>query len=229
MKKYKLVEIKKIEKLNTTEKVYDITVEDNHSYTANNIIVHNCLTTEKLGIGYPSASLIKECYDISCTLDNPAYIIMDGGLKEVRDFIKSFALGSDFCMSGGVFNKSLESCADTYTQNKKHDNWTEPGELVDQYSEETYKMFKSGAKFFKKFRGMSTKEVQKSLGNKILKTSEGISRMNEVEYTLDGWVDNFTHYLKSHMSYVNKTNLKDFIGQVEYIMITQNAFNRFNK
>jgi hypothetical protein len=52
-----------------------------------------CLTSEKTAISYPSASLIKECYEISCTLKNPANIIMDGGLKDERDFIKSFALG----------------------------------------------------------------------------------------------------------------------------------------
>lgn len=188
-----------------------------------------CLTTEKLGLGFPSASLIRECYEISCTLDNPPHIIMDGGLKEDRDFIKSFALGSDFCMSGGVFNKCLESCADTYTQNVKHEWGTEPGELVDQYDETTKMMFKNGTKFFKKFRGMSTKEVQKSLGNTVLKTSEGITRMNPVEYTLEGWVDNFKAYLSSAMSYTNKPELKSFIGQVEYNMISQNAFKRFNK
>ncbi|MCK9477699.1 MAG: IMP dehydrogenase [Candidatus Muirbacterium halophilum] len=228
--KYKLKKInKKTIKNENVIDVYDITVKDDHSYTVGGVIVHNCLTTEKLGVGYPSASLIKECYDISCTLDNPAKIIMDGGLKEERDFIKSFALGADFCMSGGVFNKALESCADTYTQNKKHDWGTEPGELVDQFNETTKQMFRNGTRFFKKFRGMSTKEVQKSLGNKVLKTSEGISRMNEVEYTLSGWTENFTHYLSSAMSYTNKDNLKDFVGNVEVNLITQNAFKRFNK
>lgn len=229
MKKYKLVEIKKIEKLNTTEKVYDITVEDNHSYTANNIIAHNCLTTEKLGVGFPSASLIKECYDISCTLDNPAKIIMDGGLKEERDFIKSFALGADFCMSGGVFNKALESCADTYLENANHGSWKTPGEKVDQYSDKVKQQFHFGTKFFKLFRGMSTKEAQKAMGKTNLKTSEGIVKLNPVQYTLSGWVENFTHYLSSAMSYTNKKNIKDFIGNVKYNLISQNSFKRYNK
>jgi len=231
IKNMELIEIEKIEEKNYEGYVYDLKVEEDCSYNIDDVIVHNsgCLTTEKLGVGYPSASLIKECYDISCTLKNPAKIIMDGGLKEVRDFIKSYALGSDFCMCGGVFNKALESCADTYTQNVKHDWGTEPGELVDQYSETTKLMLKNGSKFFKKFRGMSTKEVQKSLGNEILKTSEGITRMNQVEYTIEGWCDNFKHYLASAMSYTNKISLKNFIGQVEYNLITENAFKRYNK
>jgi hypothetical protein len=188
-----------------------------------------CLTTEKLGVGYPSASLIKECYDISCTLENPANIIMDGGLKEERDFIKSYCLGANFCMAGGVFNKALESCAETYTANIKHDSWTEPGKLINQYDEKIINLYKNGSKFYKKFRGMSTKEVQKAMGKTDLKTSEGITRMNPVEYTLKGWIENFKHYLTSAMSYTNKIELKDFIGEIKYNFITQNSFKRFHK
>jgi len=188
-----------------------------------------CITSVQTSVGQALASLIKECYEIACTLDNPAKIVADGGIRSYSDIIKSLALGSDMVMCGGVFNKCLESCADTYTQNIKHDNWTEPVSLVDQYDETTINMFNGGTKFFKKFRGMSTKEVQKSLGNKVLKTSEGITRMNTVEYTLEGWVDNFKHYLSSAMSYTNKIDLKSFIGEVEYNLITQNSFKRFNK
>lgn len=188
-----------------------------------------CLTSEKTSINYPSASLIKECYDISCELNNPAKIIMDGGLKEHRDFIKSFSLGADFCMSGGVFNKSLESCADTYLENENHGNWKTPGEKINQYSEETKTKFSFGTKFYKLFRGMSTKEAQKSMGKTNLKTSEGIVKLNPVEYTLYGWIDNFESYLKSAMSYTNKSKLEDFIGSQNYNLITQNAFRRYNK
>ena len=76
---------------------------------------------------------------------------------------------------------------------------------------------------------MSTKAVQKDWGRSTLKTSEGIIKYNKVEYTLGGWTENFTDYLKSTMSYCNKRTLDDFIGKAEYIFITQNAFNRFNK
>ena len=179
-----------------------------------------CLTTEQTGIGYPMASLIKECYDIACTLNDPAKIVADGGFKKYADIIKALGLGANYVMLGSILNKSLESCGDTYFANKKYDSWTEPGEKVDQYSDEIKMLFQSGQKFYKKFRGMSTKEVQKSLGNKVLKTSEGITKMSEVEYTLSGWVENFTHYLSSHMSYTNKINLKEFIGEDEYILIT---------
>lgn len=188
-----------------------------------------CLTTVQTGVGYPMASLIKECREESYLVAYPAKIVADGGFKKYSDIIKALALGADYVMLGSIFNKALESCAETYTQNVKHEWGTEPGELVDQYSEKTKMMFKNGTKFFKKFRGMSTKDVQKILGNETIKTSEGITKMNQVEYTIDGWCENFKHYLSSAMSYTNKKTLKEFIGNVEYILITNKAFERFNK
>ena len=76
---------------------------------------------------------------------------------------------------------------------------------------------------------MSTKEVQASWGKKNLKTSEGVVRLHDVEYTLSGWVENFRHYLKSAMSYTDSKNLSEFIGRVQYNLITTASFNRYNK
>jgi len=229
--KYKLKEITSIKFEKYSGEVYDLSVCDDNSYIVQGVAVHNCgcLTTEQTGIGYPMASLVKECCDIACTLDNPAKIVADGGFKKYSDIIKALGLGADYVMLGSIFNKALESCADTYKANIKHDGWTEPGEIIDQYDETTKFMFNNGTQFFKKFRGMSTKGAQRALGNTVLKTSEGITRMNPVEYTLGGWIENFTHYLSSHMSYVDKDNLKNFIGNYKYNLITQNAFKRFNK
>ena len=191
-----------------------------------------CLTSQYVGVGYPLASLISECYEISCTLDKPAKIVADGGMKNYSDIIKALALGADFCMVGSILNRALESAGDTVKANVKHigvESWTEPGETVDQYSENVKNAFSNGARFFKKFRGMSTKSVQKLLGNEELKTSEGVTRMNPVEYTIEGWTENFRHYLASAMSYTGCRTLEEFIGNVDLVKITQNSFNRFNK
>jgi IMP dehydrogenase/GMP reductase len=191
-----------------------------------------CLTSQNVGVGYPLASLINECYEISCTLKNPAKIVADGGMKNYSDIIKALALGADSVMVGSILNRALESAGETHRANVKHvgvETWTEPGEVVDQYSENVKNAFQNGAKFYKKFRGMSTKGVQKLLGNEDLKTSEGVTRMNPVEYTLEGWVENFRHYLASAMSYTGTLTLYDFIGKVNLNLITQSSFNRFNK
>lgn len=119
-----------------------------------------------------------------------------------------------------MFNKALESCGET----------TSPSHgTVDQYSDKTKEMFDVDIPLYKVFRGMSTKEVQLTLGKGDLKTSEGVVRQHKVEYTLQGWVDNFTSYLKSAMSYTDKKELPHFIGGVTTNIISPNSFNRFDK
>lgn len=229
--KYAFKKIEKIEKIKETTYVNDLSVLDDNSYTVNNVCVHNCgcLTTVHTGIGYPMASLIRDTYEISCEIENPAKIVADGGFKKYSDIIKALALGADYVMLGSIFNKALESIGDTFYADKIHGTWVEPGAAVYQFDPETRNYFLNGGKLIKKFRGMSTKEVQKSWGKSDVKTSEGVSRIHEVEYTLSGWVENFTHYLKSAMSYTDAMDLDEFIGQVEFNLITQNSFNRFNK
>jgi hypothetical protein len=76
---------------------------------------------------------------------------------------------------------------------------------------------------------MSTKEVQISLGKENLTTSEGISKMVPIEYKLSGWIENFDDYLRSAMSYSDCLTLKDFVGNQNYIHITEQAIRRYKK
>lgn len=188
-----------------------------------------CSTSVHTGIGYPLASLI---HDINLEKKNHsmkfARVVADGGIKKYSDIIKVLALGADYVMCGGIFNKALESAGNTYAANKKFEGYTVPGDPVDQYSDEVKTAFRMGSLFYKKFRGMSTKEVQAHLGNE-LRSSEGVTRMIQVEYTLAGWVENFRDYLSSAMSYTNSPDLASFIGKPQWNLITQNSLSRFNK
>jgi len=188
-----------------------------------------CSTSVHTGIGYPLASLIHDIYqEKTGHTGKCAKIIADGGIKKYSDIIKALALGADYVMCGGLLNKALESAGNTYSANKKFEGYTVPGDQVDQYSDEVTTAFKMGSVFYKKFRGMSTKEVQAHLGND-LRSSEGVTRMIQVEYTLAGWVENFIDYLSSAMSYTNSKDLQAFIGKPDWNLITQNSLNRFNK
>lgn len=181
-----------------------------------------CLTSTSVGVGFPLQSLISECYEISCRLDKPAYIVADGGITGYADIIKALASGADYVMCGSVFNKMLESAGETTCDNF----W----EHIDQYDEETKEAFLSGDFVFTKENyGMSTKKAQKELGSEKLKTSEGVVRFNEVEYTMSGWVENFIDYLRSSMSYTSSFTLDDFVGNVQIINISNNSFNAINK
>lgn len=187
-----------------------------------------CLTTVQTGVGYPMASLIQECFTLSKKCKRPAKIVADGGMQKYSDIIKALALGADYVMLGSVLNKALESAGETYYANKKSNGWTEPGERADQFDLKVSEYFKFGGELYKKFRGMSTKEVQHSWGNEDIKTSEGITRMQKVEYTISGWVENFSHYLRTAMSYTNCRTLYRFKG-VEIIQISEKSFERFMK
>lgn len=182
-----------------------------------------CLTTKQSGVGYPMASLIYEIRQIKKNMEKqlpdeklPA-IVADGGMKDYVDIIKALALGADFVMLGSIFNKSLESCAQNYYYGIK---------IGKKRAE---KLFKKGKKVKKYFRGMSTKEAQKAMGKTQIKTSEGVVRYRQVEYTLDKWTENFEHYLRNAMSYAGCETLERFIGGANTILITKSGYDRFNK
>ena len=177
-----------------------------------------CLTTQNTGVGYPMASLIRECYEVSATLKKPAAIVADGGMQSYSDIIKALALGADFVMLGSIFNKALESAGDNYLWKKIK---------VSPFIAK--KAYNFGLPVYKMFRGMSTKEVQRKWGAEVVKTSEGVVRFRRVEYTLAQWVENFEHYLRSAMSYSGAHNLDEFIGKAKLIQITDKAYKRFNK
>ena len=181
-----------------------------------------CTTSANVSIHFPMASLVNECYEISKEFDNPTKILADGGFRNFSDIIKALALGAHAVMLGGVFNKCLESCSDNFLKDS-----TGVFHLITE--EQAITNFSVGIDVWKYYRGMSTKEVQKAWERKELKTGEGISKYNKVEYTLAGWKENFTDYLRSAMSYSNSRTLEEFVGKANWVKISQNAFNRFNK
>jgi len=179
-----------------------------------------CLTSANTGVHYPMASLINECYQYKKKGGYKTKIVADGGFRNYDDIIKAIMLGADYVMLGGILNKCLESCSTTKLFGIP---------LSTYWSTYIWYNHKWMRKYLKKsFRGMSTKEVQKKWGRESLKTSEGIVKTNPVEYTLEQWVENFTDYLKSAMSYTNSKTLKEF-RESEFVFITENALKRYNK
>lgn len=144
-------------------------------------------------------------------------IVADGGMKDYSDIIKALGLGADYVLLGSILNKSLESAGDNYLWKIK---------LNPKIAKILYKR---GFKIKKHFRGMSTKEAQIAMGKTNLKTSEGVVRYRPVEYTLSGWVENFNHYLRNILSYTNSKTLDEFIGEVNFCKITEQAYKRFDK
>jgi IMP dehydrogenase/GMP reductase len=184
-----------------------------------------CTTSANAGIHYAMGSLIRECYEIACEFDNPSKIVADGGFKKFDDIIKALALGADYVMVGGVLSKAVESCGQKFVEG--YDNAVLSKMPIEQDKVQAY--MDNGYDVYTDYRGMSTKEVQMKWGRRELKTAEGISKANKVEYTLAGWTENMIDYLKSNMSYCGKYDLESYKGEVEYIFISENARRRFSK
>jgi IMP dehydrogenase/GMP reductase len=176
-----------------------------------------CTTAANVAINYPLGSLISECYELKKQYNLKTKIVVDGGMKNYSDIFKSLALGADYVMIGSIFNKAIESAGFNYFYG-----------IRIKYDLAKF-LWKYNFPIKKKYRGMSTKAVQRSWGKTKLVTAEGITKYQKVEYTLGQWTENFKDYLKSAMSYTNAKTLDEFIGKVEICRITKNAFDRFNK
>jgi IMP dehydrogenase/GMP reductase len=181
----------------------------------------SCLTASNTGVYYPYFSLLEETYRIKQEIGGKCAIVADGNIRGFRDIQKALVF-ADYVMIGSLFNKAIESAAPTtygsFYWNFKGKRILRPlttlflrGKKVNQYDEKIKKGWKKGKyTLFKEFRGMSTKESQKKMGNEKLKTSEGIIIYQKVEYKLAGWVENECDNLKSAFSYTNTRNLDEY-------------------
>ena len=78
------------------------------------------------------------------------------------------------------------------------------------------------------YYGMSTKRAQVELGSTVPKTAEGIEIRVPITTTLEGWVDNFIHYLQTAMSYTNSKSLND-LNSAKWELISPNARQSYLK
>lgn len=206
-----------------------------------------CLSTSNTGVHYPMASLIDEIRKVKdklskeeITLNEIAkkkkyvklpYIVADGGIRNYSDIIKALALGADFVMVGSVFSKMLESAAEKQCDAYKKFDFTKGNFTCDKffrwrvdYDNEGLTLGEIKAVFY----GMASREGQIALTGKKTKTSEGISKVLRVEYTMYTWVENFVDYLRSAMSYTGSKNLEEFKRFTNLVVNSENAISVVN-
>lgn len=196
-----------------------------------------CITASNTAVTYPQASLIDEIYKIKKEIyresngqlkwkDLPK-IIADGGIRNYSDIIKALVLGADYVMIGGLFGKMLESAA------SKEYSYGEGSKLLNITSSEVE--WRNGS-FWHNGRevsicslmyGMASKKGKEDLG--LAKgTAEGIEKTVKIEYTMKGWTDNFTDYLRSAMSYTNSKELDD-LRHATAVLVSPFAKQAINK
>ena len=204
-----------------------------------------CLTSSCVSIHYPLFSLLKDTYEVKKRIRGRCKIIADGGIKGFRDVQKAL-IYADYVMIGGIFNKAIESAGKTtygsFYWNIRGKKIYRPLKTLMYYGkevpkkkyEDVIKLIKEGkVTIWKEFYGMSTKRAQENIikGNnkdfdvRKLKTSEGISIHQKVEYSVLGWMRNEIDYLRSAMSYTNSRNLEEY-KESEWVAINDIKYNK---
>lgn len=162
-----------------------------------------CSTSMGCGMHYPMGSLIIEINKIREQFGFGPKIVADGGFHTNDQIIKALALGADYCMLGEIFAKTEESCGRVVQRDEKN--------------------------FYKEYYGMSTKKAQKEFGKDGKKYEEGFYKTVKVEYTLQEWINRFKHDLSDAMSYAGVFVLNDFIGNIQYDIMSPNARRAYYK
>ena len=204
-----------------------------------------CLSTSNTGVHWPMASLIDDIKKLKINVEHwhdqsgniyksVPKIIADGGIRGYSDIIKALALGADYVMIGSVFAKMFESASQKVYgamfgininsfrdlhYNGNHAGWE------GTYKGEKYNIGPVYATFY----GMASREGQIAMNGAKTKTSEGVKKSLEVEYTMQGWTENFIDYLRSAMSYTNNKTLEQFINETNLTVNSQNAVDVVNK
>ena len=182
-----------------------------------------CITASNTGVYYPLFSLLEETYKVKKSINGKCKIIADGGIRNYCDIQKAL-LYADYVMLGSMFNKAIESAGKTtygksYFITKRGKKILNIFRTIFEFGKEVpkekydsvMKRIKSGKlEVWKSFYGMSTKRAQSEMGNKKIKTSEGLEFSQKVEYSLKDFIDNEKSYLRSAMSYTNSKTLDEY-------------------
>ncbi len=177
-----------------------------------------CLTSAKTAIHYPAISLLDSCASIKRNEGYKTKIVMDGGLKDSSYIIKALAAGADAVMLGSMFNKCLESSGEKRLfVGAKSEVGVRP--LTAQEASHAYE---NGVGLYVKYRGMSTNEVQYKEKGSHRNYEEGLSKFQEVEYTVEKLLHELNYSIKSAFSYCDAKKLEDFYYHAE-LHLTPNS------
>lgn len=212
-----------------------------------------CLTTTNTAIHTPQASLIDWCAKRKKFLGFGPKIVADGGIRNYSDIIKALALGADFVMCGQIFAQAIESAGikkvikndeyisftPTIYKELTHDDSEWSGILTEDFVKQLATSWnipltdiseiEAIGKIYIDFYGMASKEGQIAMNGAKTRTSEGTKKRLEVKYHLSEWVENFTDYLQSAMSYVGARTLNEFQEKATLIPNTISEIDRVNK
>lgn len=200
--KFELVEITSKKFKNYKGVVHDLTVKDDHSYSVNNIIVHNsiCKTRIQTGFGVSTLSSIIDVYEAKKSGLYQTSVVADGGIKYPADLVKSLVAGADAIIAGSLFAGTKEA----------------PGQIIHT----------NDGLGWKTYRGMASSEIQaeRKGGLKPGTVAEGVSMLTPYKGSLNRVIEEFVGGLRSGMTYANAKTIPE-LRKIKMIKITNSGIS----
>jgi len=128
---------------------------------------------------------------LTCSYEDGAVIIADGGIKTAGDIVKALAAGADFVMLGSMLAGTDES----------------PGETFQSTDGSKYKVY----------RGMASVEAQQDWRGSA-RSLEGISTTIPYKGSVVGIVESLTQNVRSGLSYSGARNITQLQAKAEFII-----------
>lgn len=160
-----------------------------------------CTTSVYTGFHASLPWLLEEIQSIKLKHKHlyPTKIVADGGISAVSKAIKALALGADYVMMGRYFAESEEACGKKVSENERM------------------------------YYGQSSRSGQIDRFGEVKSIPEGIEYPIKIAHPLSYLTEKIKSYLRSAMSYAGAQNLEEFVGKVEYNLMSPIEFQSFIK
>jgi IMP dehydrogenase len=154
-----------------------------------------CTTRVVTGCGLPTLASVLDC------ARSEAPIIADGGIRNSGDIVKALAAGASAVMVGGLLSGTDET----------------PGEVIKQIDVH-------GITLYKKYRGSASRESYEVQG-KVAdhRAPEGEATLVQYKGKVETVIQNLMGGLRSGMSYVGATTVKELQERVQFVLVTDSG------
>jgi IMP dehydrogenase/GMP reductase/intein/homing endonuclease len=200
--KYIYVSIRSVRMEDRDLDVYNLEVEEDESYVANRVAVHNCTTRVVSGVGVPQITAIYECAQEADKYGIP--VIADGGIRYSGDIVKAIAAGASCVMIGNLFAGTEES----------------PGETII-YQGRSFKVYRAmGSVSAMRERGGRERYLQSEKEDAKKFVPEGIEGRVPYKGKLDDLVYQLIGGLRAGMGYCGAKDIETLRNKSQFIRIT---------
>ena len=181
--------------------VFNLEVEEDHTYIANRVAVHNCTTRVVSGAGVPQITAIVEC--VRGAQGSGVPIIADGGIKYSGDITKAIAAGADTVMIGSLLAGTDEA----------------PGEII-LYQGRNFKAYRGMGSLGAMKEGSKDRYGQEREDADSKLVPEGIEGRVSYKGSLAALVGQLVGGLRAGMGYTGCRNIRELQNNAKFMKIT---------